>query len=83
MIEQAKARIMHDPDPEVTFEEPLLTSEQVDPGNKPAGLKFFVGPVFERYDEARHVFLEATRIDGKECLLIDPGACDNLLGDRW
>ncbi|CAK0838295.1 unnamed protein product, partial [Prorocentrum cordatum] len=83
MIEQAKARIMDDPDPDVTLEEPQLTSEQVDPGNKPAGLKWFVGPVFERYDEARQVFLEATRIDGKECLLRDPGAYDNLVGDRW
>eukprot|EP00959_Pyramimonas_sp_CCMP1952_P048364 1009557-Pyramimonas_sp.AAC.1 len=42
-----------------------------------------MGPVFERYGETRQAFLEATRIDGVECLLIDPGACDNLAGSIW
>ncbi|CAK0883471.1 unnamed protein product, partial [Prorocentrum cordatum] len=83
MIEQAKARIIDDPDTEATLGEPRSSDEQIDSGTKPAGLKWFVGPVFERYDETRQVFLEATRIDGKECLLIDPGAYDNLVGDRW
>ncbi|CAK0892089.1 unnamed protein product, partial [Prorocentrum cordatum] len=83
MIEQAKARIIDDPDTEATLGEPRSNDEQIDSGTKPAGLKWFVGPAFERYDETRQVFLEATRIDGKECLLIDPGAYDNLVGDRW
>ena len=86
MIEQVKARLLDDPEPEVLPEGLQVIgdnrSQEAD-DTKPSALKWFVGPVFERYDETRQVFLEATRIEGKECLLIDPGAYDNLVGDRW
>ncbi|CAK0788894.1 unnamed protein product, partial [Prorocentrum cordatum] len=35
-------------------------------------LKWFVAPVFERCGETRRAFLEATRAEGVECLLIGP-----------
>eukprot|EP00959_Pyramimonas_sp_CCMP1952_P037066 775743-Pyramimonas_sp.AAC.1 len=73
MGEQARARITQDT---IDSDHPFET----DPSTSAA--KWFAGPMFERCGETREVFLEATRIEGMECLLIDPGARDNLVGDR-
>ena len=59
------------------------TETSATPADGQNALKWFMGPVFERHGETQQVFLEATRITGKECLLIDPGAYDNLVGSRW
>ena len=49
------------------------------------GLRWFLGPSFLRqYEETREVYLRSTRLpNSREGLLVDPGAFDNLVGQRW
>ena len=64
-----------------TLYPPLIVHEDHDEEKEIS--KWLVAPVFERHGETQQVFLESTKIEGKECLLIDPGAYDNIVGDRW
>ena len=44
-------------------------------------LRWFGGPSFHRYGETREVFLQAARLgEGREGLLVDPGAYLNVVG---
>jgi len=65
--------------------EPGASASSSDGGVPDApGIQWFLGLSFLRGSESRRAFLQSTRLEhGREGLLVDPGAFDNLVGARW